>query len=143
MKTLKSINLENVAKYVTRQPSQISEYYSLEDFVNDAISYVKAIKSGRMLCVIHSVSTSGMSRVLSFKACEKSKSGYRYIQFSFMLRALGYKETRKYSGEFRVTGCGMDMVFDTNYSIMHTLCAMGIISKKECDVLAQKTPVVL
>ena len=143
MKTLKSTNLENVSKVLTFQPNSISEYYSLEDFASDAISYIKAIKSGRMLCVIHSVSSSGMSRVLSFKACEKSKSNYNYRQFAFMFKCLGYKETRKYSGEFRVSGCGMDMVFHTNYTIMHDLCQMGLINKKECEVLAQKTPVVL
>jgi len=143
MKTLKSINLDKISKSVTRQPSQLSEYYSLEDFAIDAISYAKAVKSGRMICVIHSVSASGMSRVLSFKACEKSKTGYNYRQFAFMFKVLGYTETKKYSGQFRVSGCGMDMVFHTNYCIMHDLYRMGIISKKECEVLAQKTPVVL
>ncbi len=142
MKTLKSINLEKVSEVLTRQPNDISEYYSLEDFTSDAINYIKAIKSGRMLCVIHSVSASGMSRVLSFKACEKSKSSYNYRQFAFMFKCLGHKETKTYSGEFRVGGCGMDMVFHTNYTIIHDLYAMGIINKKECETLAQKTPVV-
>ena len=143
MKTLKSINLDKISKSVTRQPNAISEYYSLEDFAIDALNYVKAIKSGRMLCIIHSVSNSGMSRVLSFKACEKSKTGYNYRHFSFFFKVLGYTETKKYSGKFRVSGCGMDMIFHTNYSIMHDLCSMGIINKKECETLAQKTPVVL
>jgi len=143
MKTLKSINLDKVSKNVTRQPNDISEYYSLEDFVEDAVSYIKAIKSGRMLCIIHSVSNSGMSRVLSFKACEKSKTGYNYRQFAFMFKVLGYTETKKYSSQFRVSGCGMDMVFHTNYSIIHDLYRMGLINKKECSTLSQKTPVVL
>ena len=145
MKTIKSISLDKISKSVTRQPNAISEYYSLEDFASDAINYVKAIKSGRMLCIIHSVSASGMSRVLSFKSCERYKTNYNYNyrQFAFFFKVLGYTETKKYSGEFRVSGCGMDMVFHTNYSIMHDLCSMGIISKKECEILAQKTPAVL
>jgi hypothetical protein len=143
MKTLKSVNQEQVSKYLTVQPSQISEYYDLEDVTKDIVSYVKAVKSGAMLCVIDSVSASGMSRVISFKACEKSKQGYNYRQFAFLFKCLGYKETKRYNGKFRVGGCGMDMIFHTNYCNMHAFLRMGIISKKECETLSQKTPVVL
>jgi len=143
MKTLKSINQEQVSKFLDVQPSQISEYYNLEDVTKDIISYIKAVKSGAMLCVIDSVSNSGMSRVISFKACEKSKSGFNYRQFSFLFKCLGYKETKKYSGKFRIGGCGMDMIFHTNYTNIHTFKRMGILSAKDCSTLSQKTPVVL
>lgn len=125
----------------------INENYKYHDcaktaFIDDAKTYVKAIKNGRMLCSIPHVSKSGMSRVLKFNSCEKTKSGFYYRQYFCFFTSLGYKENKNHSG-FNISGCGMDMVFHTNYSIMHNLKNLGIITKKECEVLAQKTPTVL
>ena len=36
------------------------------------------------------------------------------------------------------SGCGMDMLFATNYDIIHTLHRMKFISKAKCETLAQK-----
>lgn len=108
-------------------------HYSNTDFLRDAKTYLKAIKENRMLCIIKSVSASGMSRVINFHSFEKTY----YIQYYCFFKALGYQST---NDGFRIHGCGMDMVFNTNYNIVHTLHRLGFISKKECDILAQKTP---
>lgn len=119
-------------------------YYSEAGFYKDAQRYIKAIKEGRMLCIIPSVSSSGMSRVIKFLECSKHKGSRRhsYLHFWALFTALGYQEVRSQNG-FRIHGCGMDMVFHTNYSIMHDLCRLGFITRKQCDSLAQQTPTVL
>jgi len=117
------------------------EYYNFDLFYNDVIDYIKAIKEKRMLCVIHSVSQSGVSRVLSFHSCEKDKDKhYYYRQYWVLFKVLGYTRANTYDG-FRVNGCGMDMVFDTNYNNIHTFHNLGFITKKECNYLAQQTPI--
>ena len=42
-------------------------YYNETDFVNDAKAYIAAVKSGRILYTVTSVSKSGMSRNISVK----------------------------------------------------------------------------
>lgn len=110
-------------------------YYSLQDFERDVKDYIKAINERSMLCVIKSVAKSGMSRVLAFHSYQ---GGY-YRQYNNLFTVLGFKESASRNG-FRISGCGMDMVFHTNYIIMHKLCSLGYITKEECDVLAQQTP---
>lgn len=120
--------------------------YSEEAFLSDATAYINAIKENRMINVIGSVSASGMSRTLKFTSCEKETNGYYapFYQRNYfsLFQALGYKAVKNsgYFGYFRVHGCGMDMIFNTNYNIMHNFKRIGLISKEECEVLAQKTP---
>jgi hypothetical protein len=117
--------------------------YSVESFIDDAESWVKAISEGRMTCVIPSVSASGMSRKLKFNSTEKRKGDKRFYirNYYAFLSALGYKHGN--SDAITVGGCGMDMVFATNYSIIHVLERCGIINKDKCKVLCQKTPSVI
>ena len=49
-------------------------YYTVEDFVKDAHTYIQAIKERRMICVLKSVSSSGMSRVLSFHSTKPAQT---------------------------------------------------------------------
>lgn len=143
MKTLKTIqsNIKksswNITKNIDKQ-----KYYSEEQFISDVKSYIKAIKEGRMLNTIHSVSSSGMSRVISFHSCEKNKNGFYYRQYVSLFRALGYSKGST-DFNFRITGCGMDMIFHTNYSNIHLFYNLGFINKSECDILCQKTPTTL
>ena len=120
-------------------------WYSQDQFKTDCKRYIKAIKDGRMLCVIESVSRSGMSRNLKFVECAKGRNGYNFQNFNMLFIVLGFNRSKNYRSDFcfRINGCGMDMVFHTNYSIIHQLCNMNIITKKTCSNLAQKTPVVL
>lgn len=129
---MKAINKE-VAKRI-----ESNEYYSIERFEEDAKRYIKAIKENRVICNVASVSSTGMSRRLSFiEFGVKNKRGYQCTFYSF-LNALGYKVDN--NNTFRVDGCGMDMVFHTNYSIIRDLFNMGFIKEKTCKVLEQKTP---
>lgn len=119
-------------------------YYDAERFLSDAKRYVKAIREGRVICSIGSVSNSGMSRTIKFLAPEKSKHDkkYYYSNFFAFMKSLEFSPVRD-SDYFRINGCGMDMIFHTNYSIMHRLERLGIISKKDCEVFAQMTPSVI
>lgn len=118
-----------------------NEYYTEEDFKRDAKIYIQAIKEGRMLCTIQSVAKSGMSRVLKFNSCEIGDSGRGwYRQYNMLFKVLGYKE-KDYG--FRVSGCGMDMVFHTNYCNIRDFYNLGLIDEEECDKLSQMTPTVL
>jgi len=116
--------------------------FSDEEFINNANRYIKAIKEGRMCCVIDKVSASGMSRNIKFLECSKGRGGYRFYNFCAFFTALGYTRVNN-SDTFRIGGCGMDMIFHTNYTIIHRLHRLGFINKKECARLAQDTPSVL
>ena len=118
-------------------------YYSISHFIVDCERYIKAIKEGRMIVTIISVSSSGMSRRLKFLSCERvkriKKIKYIYYNYNCFLNSLGYK-TRNSDFSFNVNGCGMDMIFATNYDIIHSLYNLGFINKKQCDILAQMKP---
>jgi len=115
------------------------KYYGIEQFISDAKTYIKAIKERRMICIIKSVSNSGMSRNLKFLSCEGKKGNFNHRQYICLFIALGYKEVKQ-TGTFKINGCGMDMVFNTNYCIIHDLKSLGLISDEECKHLAQQTP---
>jgi hypothetical protein len=140
---MNNINLSNEVKKAVAK----NEYYSTDQFINDAIKWVEAIKEGRVICTVASVSKSGMSRELKFLSCEPSKYNneqgenvrYSYRQYNIMLECLGFKFDRK-SWAITVNGCGMDMIFNTNYTIMHNFKSMGIITESECSSYAQMTP---
>ena len=115
-------------------------YYNVEQFISDAKQYIKAIKEERMICIIKKVSASGMSRDLKFMSAEQGKDKrFYHRQYICLFTALGYKEVQR-TGTFKIHGCGMDMVFNTNYNIIHDLKRLGFISDELCRVLAQKTP---
>jgi hypothetical protein len=120
-------------------------YYTLDNFINDAQCYVKAIKEHRMICVIDSVSNSGMSRNIHFHSSEKNrtKKDYYTRQYFAFFKAMGYTPTNSRSDAFRISGCGMDMIFHTNYTIIQRLTRLGMLNKKQCATLAQQTPTVL
>lgn len=117
-------------------------YYENERFFNDAKAYIKAIKEGRMINSIGSVSKSGMSRTIKFLSCQKGnqRNSFYYRNYFAFFKALGYSPANDYDHYFRISGCGMDMIFHTNYTIIHRLQRLGFLSKKECSKLAQMTP---
>ncbi len=116
------------------------KFYRVEQFIDDGVRYMKAIKEGRIINSIGSVSKSGMSRSIKFLECNKSKSGFHYLNFNAFFDVLGYSKSRTGSGYFTVNGCGMDMIFHTNYTNIHNLKNLGFINKKQCATLAQMTP---
>ena len=116
-----------------------------KDFLLNAKRYIKAIKESRMCCIIHSVSKSGMSRTMSFHECQKGKGTNKhwYLQFWKLFDEMGYRKARNHCDGFSIQGCGMDMVFATNYDNIHNFKSLGIINKKQCAELCQMTPAVL
>lgn len=134
-----SINIENLqfSKEITKEIENSGT--TKEQFINDAKRYINAINEGRMFCVIYRISSSGMSRNLSFQSCETdaNNGGYWFSNYNCLFKSLGYKEAKE---GFRIGGCGVNMIFDTNYSIIHDLKRIGLIDKESCDILAQKTP---
>jgi hypothetical protein len=130
---MKTITLSNeVLKAI-----KLNEYYSDEQFLSDANKWIKAIEQNRVICSVVSVSKSGMSRKLKFLSFEPNKDKGYYRQYNTMLKTLGYK-LKDYS--ITVNGCGMDMIFNTNYNIIHSFKRMGIITSEQCETLCQMTP---
>ena len=114
--------------------------FDSEDFIRNAERYIKACEENRIFCVIHSVSKSGMSRKLSFYESTFNEDGRGgFLNFTALFTALGYSDRNK-DGKFTVNGCGTDMVFHINYSIINSLYKLGLITNEECDTLAQNTP---
>lgn len=113
----------------------------IEHFIGDAQTYIAAVRDRRISYTVDTVSKSGMSRTLIITSCERSrwdgKVSYHYIQYNTMLQAMGYSVKRGYRDSIRVHGCGMNMLFATNYNIIRTLHRLGFISRKKCDVLCQ------
>jgi hypothetical protein len=114
---------------------------SVDDFIENAKRYILAVKEERVMCVIDAVSRSGMSRTMKFVEMTSSNYRGRHIILNFfrLFEVLGHEKVKD-SDFFRIHGCGMDMVFNTNYNIIHELRSLGFINKKTCAALAQKTP---
>lgn len=133
----------------TYNKKQDSEYMkvSMESFIKEAKRYVKAIKERRMICNIGKVSASGMSRNIKFLEMAKcktydKKTRYGLSNFYQFFNVMQYTPVKD-SDYFRIGGCGMDMIFHTNYTIIHNLQYLGLISKKDCESLAQATPAII
>ena len=116
-------------------------YYNIDNFISDSKEYISAIREGRMINSIGSVSGSGMSRTIKFLACYKNRTGkqYYYRNFFAFFKSLDFSPVKD-SDYFRINGCGMDMIFHTNYTIIHRLKRIGFITKKQCERLAQMMP---
>ena len=121
------------------------KFYSIEAFYDDAKRWIKGIKENAILCIYKHTSRSGMTRRFKYIMTQKGKGykGVRYhaTQFYSFHKALGYRVNEK--SETTIDGCGMDMNFHLNYTIIHTLHRLGFISYKQCDWLAQQTPTFL
>lgn len=139
MKTINSIKKAISENKELSKKINSQNYYNVDSFISDAKRYIKAIKENRMFCVIDKVSVSGMSRNIHFHECSKGKERYNFYQFWAFFKVLGFTEV-SHSNSFRISGCGMDMIFHTNYTIIHRLYSLGFITKQECDKLSQQTP---
>ena len=115
---------------------------SAETFKDHATRYIKAIRESRMLCSIGSVSKSGMSRNIKFLELSKGETTHHIYNFYQFFDVLGYTKVKN-SDYFRIGGCGMDMIFHTNYTIIHNLKSIGLVSADECKTLSQNTPYVI
>lgn len=132
--TMKNTLSNEVIKNIGKQ-----SYYDAERFTADAKRYIKAIKEGRMINSIGSVSNSGMSRTIKFVEMNKLGKQCRIYNFFVFFKVMGYTPVKQ-SDYFRINGCGMDMIFATNYNIIHNLHRMRFMNKAQCNTCAQMTP---
>lgn len=139
---MENINTNEVEKIVKKYNKGKNYPMEKETFLEHAQRYIKAIREHRMICSIGSVSRSGMSRTIKFLEMDKGGDRHHLLNFYQFFEALGYSKVKD-SDYFRIGGCGMDMIFYTNYTIMHQLKNMGFITSEECSKLAQATPQVV
>lgn len=125
-----------LSKEMTKKLS-LESYYDEEQFIKDCKTYIKALKSGRLQYTVTHVSSSGMSRDINIQSFEGSMTKGYFRSYNMMLTILGYSFA-KHSNDIKVSGCGMNILFATNYDIIHTFKRMGLIKNKTCEVLAQK-----
>jgi hypothetical protein len=114
----------------------------IDGFIDNAKRYIEAIKEYRMICSIGSVSRSGMSRTIKFVEMKKGEHRHFIYNFFQFFDMLGYSKVNN-SDYFKIGGCGMDMIFHTNYTIIHQLHRLGFINKDECSTLSQATPAII
>jgi len=113
------------------------KYYDVERFISDAKTYLKAVKDGRILYNVDKVSQNGMSRTIFISSCERCKNRFSYRNYDTMLEVLGYKFDKD-SYAIRVHGCGMNMLFATNYDIIGTFKRLGLINQLQFEILSQE-----
>jgi len=133
--------IEKLTNNIQKLEKNFPNYYEIDLFIRDAKAYIQAIKQGRMICNVASVSKSGMTRKMVFNSCDKGNKHrpFFYRQYSSFFQALGTFNVNR-DHQIVVGGCGMDMIFHVNYTTIHQLHKLGFISRKECDKLAQQTP---
>lgn len=115
-----------------------------DEFKDNAKRYIKAIADRRMVCSIDSVSRSGMSRTIKFVEVSKRGGSYGHSMLNFwaLFKVLGFTQAKD-SDYFRIGGCGMDMIFHTNYTIIGQLERLGLVRKDRAAKLRQMTPYVI
>ncbi len=133
------MNIKKIEVYLKKYNKNIDYPINVDIFVNHAKRYIKAIKENRMICVIDSVSPSGMSRTLKFLEMDGKKENHHIYNFYQLFDIMGHQKVKN-SDSFRIYGCGMDMVFNTNYNLIHNFAYMGIITKKTAEKLCQQIP---
>lgn len=119
------------------------KYTDSEAFYDNALRYIKAVRENRIICSIGRVSNSGMSRTIKFIEANHGETRTNWYNFHVLFLALGYREARSNKDYFTISGCGMDMIFHTNYTNIHILGRLGFLTKEEVDKLAQNTPNVI
>jgi len=141
---MENLNIEKINEYIKGYNKKNDYKIDANTFIDNAKRYVKAIKENRMICSIGLVSKSGMSRTIKFVELAKSDDSDRHHLYNFyqFFDVLGYTKIKD-SDYFRIGGCGMDMIFNTNYNIIHNLKRMGFITDDECRTLSQNTPSVI
>ena len=74
-------------------------------------------KGTTLYTVLRRVSRSGMTRVIDVKVINKDSEPRNVIVQEFMYCAKGCDQEAKWGGNYKVTGCGMDMGFWLVYEL--------------------------
>ena len=141
---MENLNIEKINEYIKGYNKKNEYKIDNETFIDHAKRYIKAVKENRIICSIKSVSKSGMSRNIKFVELAKSDTSDKHQLYNFyqFFDVLGYSKVKD-SDYFRIGGCGMDMIFHTNYTIIHNLKRLGLVSDDECKTLSQNTPSII
>ena len=126
------INLTNDIKKAIEK----ANWYDDARFIKDCNTYIEAVKSGRILYDVVSVSASGMSRKITIRSFEGTMEKGFYRNYLQMLEIFGYKMNKDYT--ITVKGCGMNMLFATNYDLIGQMEKLGFIDKETSDDLKQR-----
>lgn len=132
------VNQYSISKETLKRINSLN-HYSKEQFINDCKQWIESIRTNKTICIIDSVSSSGMSRCFKYISYVPSNTRSYFRSWYCLLYSLGYT-FKKDTHSIRVGGCGMDMNFATTYNIIHSFERMGLITKQECEKLAQLTP---
>lgn len=132
------MNVITLSKEITKNIGKLN-HYTEEQFTRDCNEWIEGIRMNRTICIVESVSASGMTRHFKYITYVPNEERSYFRSWYCFLSALGYS-FKKDTHAIKVGGCGMDMNFATTYNIAHSLCRIGIITKDECDKLAQLTP---
>ena len=84
-------------------------------------------KGSRIYARVNHVSSSGMSREITFRVLKKNSL---YNITGLIQKITGYSWGRSWDG-IRVGGCGMDMIFNTLYVVNCVGIRYGIIKKSK------------
>ena len=77
----------------------------------------RALKSNKIWATVHTVSKSGMSRTISLYMVHKGE--IVCLDWSF---GKIYGDSITKDREVRISGCGMDMLFEANYRLFNACC---------------------
>lgn len=114
--------------FTTMTDKQIKEFLQSENGKMNAERFIKALKEHRIVCSVKHVSSTGMSRTISFcEMCVSTMNGKKYgqlLQFNWFFTQLGWPWDKNRDG-IRVSGCRMDMIFNTLDCVAAELKANG------------------
>lgn len=90
--------------------------------------YMQKTKDKRVYAMVTHVSSSGMSRDITFRIVTKTGDLLRIDPL--IKKITGYRWATNYNG-IHVCGCGMDMIFNTLYNVNAIAAHYGIIKKSK------------
>ena len=96
---------------------KVAEFLQSEEGKMNAERFLKAVREHRLLCTVKRVSSSGMSRVISFHEVvwNEDMKRMQLRQFNWFLGQMGWTYLDK-DYAIRVGGCGMDMIYHVLYT---------------------------
>lgn len=112
-----------------------TEQEKINEFIDTAKRYIKAVEERRLVTTIGKVAPSGLSRTVKFIEVQKNVGTLNFYVF---FKTLGFEQVKN-SNYFRVHGCGMNMIFDTHYKIVMKLKNSNIIKDKRANKLINKS----
>ena len=117
-------DFEDLTKSIIKEmlPEQVKAILELKNIM-------KKVKDKRVYARVTYVSSSGMSRGVTFRVITKKGELLRID--TYIHKILGYSWAREWSNGLVIGGCGLDVVFNTLYCINEVALYKGIIKKSK------------